>query len=152
MSAFLASSESDLNGSMVVWVACIADPSGKFTTLLESPVMGKFSSGQTKLEVAPESTTMVDDAFHWKGLCLLMHWFIHTIIVDRRSRCTSALLLLLMVASALALLRCTHHHYLCLLAGPSDLQCSCKCSLVLLYLLLVAHLTLLKAPCTLRCS
>ena len=64
-SAFLASSESDSNGSVVVWVACIVDPSGKFTTLLESPVMGKFSSGQTKLEVAPESTTMVD-AFHWK--------------------------------------------------------------------------------------
>jgi hypothetical protein len=36
---------------MVVWVACIADPSGKLMTLLDSPVMGRFSSGQTKLEL-----------------------------------------------------------------------------------------------------
>jgi hypothetical protein len=44
---------------------------GKLTTLLDSQVMGRFSSGRTKLEVAPESTTMVD-AFHSALLTLLM--------------------------------------------------------------------------------
>jgi hypothetical protein len=36
------------------------DPSGNLTTLHDEPVMGKFSSGRTKLDVAPESTTMVE--------------------------------------------------------------------------------------------
>ena len=59
-SAFRASAESDSKGNMVVCVALIDDPSGKFTILFEAPVIGKFSSGRTKLEVAPESITMVD--------------------------------------------------------------------------------------------
>ncbi len=70
-SAFLASVYSNSTGSMVVWVACMEEPLAKLTTLLDNPVRGRFSSGRTKLEVAPELTTMVD-AFHWKGLCLLM--------------------------------------------------------------------------------
>jgi hypothetical protein len=81
---------------MVVWVAVIADPSGKFTILLDGPVVGRFSSGRTKLDVAPESTTMVE-ALRWKGLCFPVRWFIHASIVDRRSRCTSASLMLLTV-------------------------------------------------------
>ncbi len=47
------------------------DPSGKLTTLLDSLVMGRLSSGRTKLEVAPESTNMVD-AFPSALLMLLM--------------------------------------------------------------------------------
>ena len=50
-----------------MWVAIIDDPSDRHTTLLDCPVIGRFSSGLTKLDVALESTTMVD-AFLWKGL------------------------------------------------------------------------------------
>ncbi len=59
-SAFLAASDRDSKGSIVVCVACIIDPSGKLTTLLNGPVITRFSSGQTKFEVAPESSTNVD--------------------------------------------------------------------------------------------
>ncbi len=61
-SACLARVDSEWKGSMAMWVACIIDPSGKLTTLLDSPVIGKFSSGRTKLDVAPESKIMVDSA------------------------------------------------------------------------------------------
>ena len=71
-SALLALSERDWKGRIAVWVACFVDPSGNATTfLLDGPMIGRFSSGRTKLEVAPESTTMVD-AFRWKGWCLPM--------------------------------------------------------------------------------
>jgi hypothetical protein len=60
MSAFRASAESDSNGNSVVCVAWMEDPFGNITTLHDEPVMGKFSSGRTKLEVAPESITMVE--------------------------------------------------------------------------------------------
>jgi len=46
---------------MAVSVARFVDPSGSATILSEGPVIDKFSSGRTKLEVAPESSTMVDD-------------------------------------------------------------------------------------------
>ncbi len=61
-SAFLAASDRDSKGSIVVCVTCIINPSGKLTTttLLDGPVITRFSSGQTKLEVAPESSTIVD--------------------------------------------------------------------------------------------
>jgi hypothetical protein len=143
-SALLAFSERDLKGRIAVCVACFVDPSGKATILLDGPIMGKFSSGRTKLHVVPESTTMVE-AFRWKGLCLPMHWYIHDIIVDRRSLCTCVLLVLLMVF-------CFHHHHFHLRAGPSNLHCSSKCNFDLLYLLFAATLTLLKAPRTFRCS
>ena len=44
------------------------------------------------------------------------------------------------------------HCQIHLLAGSSNLQWSCKCSLILLYLLLSATLTLLRTPRTIRCS
>jgi hypothetical protein len=84
---------------MVVRVAVIDNPLGKFTILLDGPVIRRFSSGQTKLGVAPKSTTMVE-ALHWKGLCFPIRWFIHaSSTVDQKSRCTSASLMLLTVAA-----------------------------------------------------
>ncbi len=78
-----------------MWLACIVDPSGKCTTLLDSPVIGKFSSGQTKLEVAPESKIMVDSV---RGVTLsFMRVRSHVLIVAGAGCGTFVVQLLLML-------------------------------------------------------
>ena len=58
--AFRASLVSSLNGNSVVCVVVIVDPSGNATVLYAFPVIGKFSFGLTKCNVAPQSKIIVD--------------------------------------------------------------------------------------------
>lgn len=54
--ASLAFSVSLVKGSLTLCKACMVFPFGKFTILIEGPILGNLSDVRTKCDVAPEST------------------------------------------------------------------------------------------------